>query len=88
MAHKKGGSTSNLGRDSAGQRLGIKRFDGAQVNAGTIIVRQKGAHIHAGTNVGVGKDYTLFALIDGTVRFEHVDKSRKRASVYTLPIKE
>ncbi len=88
MAHKKGGSTSHLGRDSAGQRLGIKRDDGVQVNAGTIIVRQKGARIHAGTNVGVGKDYTLFALINGTVKFEHVDRNRKRASVYTLPARE
>jgi len=88
MAHKKGGATSHLGRDSAGQRLGVKRYDGAHVNAGTIIVRQKGAHIHAGTNVGIGKDYTLFALINGTVKFEHVDKSRKRASVYALQGKE
>ena len=67
MAHKKGGGTSRNGRDSQGQRLGVKRYAGQSVNAGTILVRQRGTRIHAGNNVGVGRDYTLFALIDGIV---------------------
>jgi large subunit ribosomal protein L27 len=75
------GSTRN-GRDSAGKRLGVKRSDGQAVNAGTIIVRQRGTAIRPGTNVGVGRDHTLFALIDGTVRFEHATKLRKKVSVY------
>jgi large subunit ribosomal protein L27 len=75
------GSTRN-GRDSAGQRLGVKRSDGQAVLAGTIIVRQRGTAIRPGNNVGVGRDHTLFALIDGTVRFEHATKDRKKASVY------
>jgi large subunit ribosomal protein L27 len=75
------GSTRN-GRDSAGKRLGVKRSDGQVVLAGTIIVRQRGTAIRPGNNVGVGRDHTLFALIDGTVRFEHATKDKKKASVY------
>ena len=82
MAHKKGmGSTKN-GRDSASQRLGAKRADGQFVLAGNILVRQRGTKIHPGTNVGKGKDDTLVALVDGTVRFEPMDKDRKKVSVY------
>jgi large subunit ribosomal protein L27 len=75
------GSTRN-GRDSAGQRLGVKRSDGQAVLAGTIIVRQRGTKIHPGNNVGVGRDHTLFALVDGKVRFEHATKDKKKVSVY------
>ena len=82
FAHKKGvGSTKN-GRDSESKRLGVKKADGQHVIAGNIIVRQRGSAVCAGENVGVGKDYTLFALIDGTVRFEHKSKSQKKVSVY------
>ena len=82
MAHKKGmGSTKN-GRDSASQRLGTKRADGQFVLAGNILVRQRGTKIHPGTNVGKGSDDTLFALVDGTVRFERLGKDRKKVSVY------
>ena len=82
MAHKKGmGSTKN-GRDSASQRLGTKRADGQFVLAGNILVRQRGTKIHPGTNVGKGKDDTLFSLVDGTVRFERLGKDRKKVSVY------
>ena len=82
MAHKKGGGTSRNGRDSQGQRLGVKRFAGQSVNAGTILVRQRGTRIHPGNNVGVGKDHTLFALIDGFVKFEPASKNRRKVSVY------
>jgi large subunit ribosomal protein L27 len=82
MAHKKAGGSSRNGRDSAGQRFGVKRYAGQKVRAGNILVRQKGTRIHPGTNVGVGKDYTLFAKIDGTVTFERLDKYRKKVSVY------
>jgi large subunit ribosomal protein L27 len=82
MAHKKAGGSSKNGRDSAGQRFGVKRYAGQKVRAGNILVRQKGTRIHPGTNVGVGKDYTLFAKIDGTVTFERLDKYRKKVSVY------
>jgi large subunit ribosomal protein L27 len=82
MAHKKGMGSTRNGRDSAGQRLGVKRSDGQQVLAGTIIVRQRGTAIRPGNNVGVGRDHTLFALVDGTVRFEHATKDRKKVSVY------
>ncbi len=82
MAHKKAGGSSRNGRDSAGKRYGVKRFAGQQVRAGSIIIRQKGTKIHPGENVGIGKDYTLFAKIDGTVAFERFDKSRKKVSVY------
>ncbi|MDP2954708.1 MAG: 50S ribosomal protein L27 [Chloroflexota bacterium] len=81
MAHKKGGGSSNLGRDSAGQRLGVKRSDGQAVRAGTIIVRQRGTRIHPGQNVGVGRDYTLYALVDGLVKFAPKSKDRKKVSV-------
>ena len=82
MAHKKGGGSTRLGRDSQGQRLGVKRFGGEQVRAGNIIVRQRGTRIRPGNNVGMGRDHTLFALIDGKVKFEHATKSRKKVSVY------
>lgn len=82
MAHKKGvGSTKN-GRDSESKRLGVKRADGQHVLAGNILVRQRGTHIHPGENVGIGSDDTLFALIDGTLRFERLGRDRKKASVY------
>ena len=82
MAHKKGGGTSRLGRDSKSKRLGVKRYAGQYVNAGTIIVRQRGTRIHPGNNVGVGKDYTLYALIDGVVKFEPTSNNRRKVSVY------
>lgn len=82
MAHKKAGGSSRNGRDSAGQRFGVKRFGGQAVRAGSIIVRQKGTKIHPGTNVGLGKDYTLFSKIDGVVTFERFGRTRKRVSVY------
>jgi large subunit ribosomal protein L27 len=82
MAHKKGGGSSVNNRDSRSKRLGIKRFDGEAVNSGTIILRQRGTHILPGTNVGAGKDYTLYATIDGYVKFEHYSKAKKRVSVY------
>ena len=82
MAHKKGAGTSRLGRDSEAKRLGVKRYAGQQVRAGTIIVRQRGTRIHAGNNVGVGKDYTLYALIDGFVKFEPTSNNRRKVSVY------
>ncbi len=83
MAHKKAGGSSRNGRDSPGKRLGVKRFGGQPVTAGSIIVRQRGTSIHPGNNVGVGRDYTLFAKIDGVVTFERLGKYRKQASVYT-----
>ena len=84
FAHKKGvGSTKN-GRDSESKRLGVKKADGQSVVAGNIIVRQRGSAICAGENVGVGKDYTLFALIDGKVKFERMGKDRKKVSVYAV----
>ena len=82
MAHKKGGGTSRNGRDSQSQRLGVKRFAGQSVNAGTILVRQRGTRIHPGNNVGMGKDYTLFALINGIVKFEPARNNRRKVSVY------
>ena len=81
MAHKKAGSSSKNGRDSAGKRLGVKRGDGQMVLAGTILVRQRGSTFHPGTNVGMGRDYTLFATADGQVRFTHETRDRKRVSV-------
>ena len=83
MAHKKAGGSSRNGRDSAGQRYGVKRFAGQKVRAGNILVRQKGTKLHAGDNVGIGKDYTLFAKIDGVVTFERLDKYRKKVSVHS-----
>ncbi len=82
MAHKKGGSSSRNGRDSQSKSLGVKRFAGQIVNAGTILVRQRGTHIFPGSNVGVGRDHTIFALIDGVVKFEPVRENRRKVSVY------
>jgi large subunit ribosomal protein L27 len=81
MAHKKAGGSSRNGRDSPGQRLGVKRFAGQVVRAGSILVRQHGTSIHAGENVGTGRDYTLFAKIDGLVKFERKGKDRKTVSI-------
>jgi len=83
VAHKKGGGSTSNGRDSIGKRLGVKKFSGNSVKAGNIIVRQRGTHLHPGTNVGVGNDYTLYSKIDGYVRFERKDKYRRKVSVYT-----
>ena len=82
MAHKKAGGRTRLGRDSQSKRLGVKRYAGQTVNAGTILVRQRGTRIHPGNNVGVGKDYTLFALINGVVKFEPARNNRRKVSVY------
>ncbi len=82
MAHKKAGGSSRNGRDSAGQRFGVKRYAGQKVLAGNILVRQRGTKIHPGNNVGLGRDYTIFAKIDGTVAFERMGRDRKKVSVY------
>lgn len=82
MAHKKGVGSSRNGRDSGPQYLGVKRYGGEQVGAGNIIVRQRGTNIHAGQNVGQGVDHTLFALVDGVVKFEWQSKNRRQVSVY------
>jgi large subunit ribosomal protein L27 len=82
MAHKKGAGSTRNGRDSRGQRLGVKLYDTQLANAGAIIVRQRGTKILPGNNVGLGRDHTLFALIDGAVKFEHATRDKKRASVY------
>ena len=84
MAHKKGGGSSRNGRDSQPKRLGVKRFDGEQILAGTIIVRQRGTRIFPGTNVGLGRDHTLFSLILGKVKFESLPYDRKKVSVYPV----
>jgi large subunit ribosomal protein L27 len=81
MAHKKGAGSSRNGRDSVGQRLGVKAGAGQEVNAGTIILRQRGTAIFPGDNVGMGRDHTLFALVDGVIRFERSGRGRKRVSV-------
>lgn len=81
MAHKKAGGSSRNGRDSKGQRLGVKRFGGELVKAGNILVRQRGTRFHAGRNVGVGRDWTLYALVTGHVSFEDFGKDRKRVSI-------
>ena len=83
MAHKKGGGSTANSRDSAGKRLGVKHFDGELITAGSIIVRQRGTRIHPGENVGCGKDHTLYATIDGYVKFERFRKDRKKVSVYS-----
>jgi len=83
MAHKKGGGSTGNGRDTAGKRLGIKRFSGNYVTAGSILVRQRGTSIHPGKNVGLGNDYTIFSRIDGYVWFERKDKFRRKVSVYS-----
>jgi large subunit ribosomal protein L27 len=82
MAHKKAGGSSKNGRDSNAQRRGVKRYGGQTVRAGNILVRQLGTRIHPGVNVGMGKDYTLFAKIDGTVSYERLGRDRKKVSVY------
>ncbi|HSO66858.1 MAG TPA: 50S ribosomal protein L27 [Desulfatirhabdiaceae bacterium] len=82
MAHKKAGGSSRNGRDSNPQYRGVKRYGGETVTAGSILVRQVGTKIHPGTNVGLGRDYTLFALINGTVSYERYGRSRKKVSVY------
>ena len=82
MAHNKSGGSAKNGRDSAGQRYGVKKYSGQKVRAGNILVRQKGTKVHPGVNVGVGKDYTLFAKVDGIVTYERRDRSRKQVSVY------
>lgn len=84
MAHKKGVGSTRNGRDSQAKRLGVKEYGGELVTAGSIIVRQRGTHIHAGNNVGVGRDFTLFALIDGNVTFERKGHDRKKVSVYPV----
>jgi large subunit ribosomal protein L27 len=84
MAHKKGVGSSRNGRDSAGQRLGVKRFSGHRVSAGSILVRQRGTKFHPGLNVGLGGDDTLFSKIDGVVAFERKGRHRKQVSVYTV----
>lgn len=82
MAHKKGGGSSRNGRDSKSKRLGVKRYDGQEVLSGTILVRQRGTQIKPGYNVGLGKDYTIFATIDGYVKYEFLTRDKKRVSVY------
>lgn len=82
MAHKKAGGSSRNGRDSQGQRRGVKRFSGQKVLAGSILIRQLGTRIHPGENVGMGKDFTIFSKIDGVVAYERMGRSRKKVSVY------
>ncbi|MEN9219039.1 MAG: 50S ribosomal protein L27 [Gloeomargarita sp. DG_2_bins_126] len=84
MAHKKGSGSTRNGRDSNAQRLGVKRYGGQVVRAGNILVRQRGTQFHPGVNVGLGKDYTLFALVDGVVRFERRGKTQQKVSVYPV----
>ncbi|MER3420522.1 MAG: 50S ribosomal protein L27 [Chloroflexota bacterium] len=84
MAHKKGVGSSKNGRDSNPKYLGVKRYDGQHVLPGTIIVRQRGTHIHPGKNVGLGRDFTVYSLIEGRVKFEPYSRGRKRVSVYPL----
>ena len=81
MAHKKGGGSTSNGRDSIGRRLGVKKFGGEIVKSGNILVRQRGIKYHPGRNVGLGRDFTLFALVDGTVKFERLGKDRTRVTV-------
>lgn len=87
MAHKKAGGSSKNGRDSNSQRRGVKRFGGQIVRAGNILVRQVGTVIHPGKNVGLGRDYTLFAKIDGVVKYEDFGRNRKRVSIYPVEAK-
>jgi large subunit ribosomal protein L27 len=82
MAHKKGGGSSRNGRDSQSKRLGVKKFGGELVNSGNILVRQRGTKFYPGVNVGMGRDFTLFATADGYVKFEHITRDKKRISVY------
>jgi len=88
MAHKKGQGSTRNGRDSQGQRRGVKIYAGQTVRAGNILVRQCGTHVHPGPNVGMGRDYTLFALIDGVVQYERLGKDRRRVSVYPVTAPE
>lgn len=81
MAHKKGGGSTRNGRDSNSKRLGVKLYGGNPIRSGNIILRQRGTKIHPGKNVGIGRDHTLFALIDGVVRFDHINRKRKKVSV-------
>jgi large subunit ribosomal protein L27 len=85
MAHKKGVGSSKNGRDSNPKMLGVKRYDGEYVIPGHVIVRQRGTHIHPGKNVGMGRDFTIFSMIEGTVKFEPYSRGRKRVSVYAQP---
>jgi len=82
MAHKKGGGSTRLGRDSKGQRLGVKRYGGEKIQAGTIIVRQRGTRVRPGVNVGIGRDHTLYAKIDGYIKFEPFARNQRKVSVY------
>jgi len=82
MAHKKGGGSTKCGRDSQSKRLGVKRFGGQQVRAGTILVRQRGTRMLPGNNVGMGRDHTLFALMDGHVKYEPATRYKKKVSIY------
>jgi large subunit ribosomal protein L27 len=88
MAHKKGGGSSRNGRDSQSKRLGVKRFDGEEVQAGSILVRQRGTKFRPGTNVGLGRDFTIFSTIDGYVKFETIRDRRKQISVYPERVSE
>ncbi len=88
MAHKKGVGSSRNGRDSNPQYRGVKKFGGEQVRAGNILIRQCGTKFHPGRNVGLGRDYTIYSLIDGVVKFEHKDRRRYRVSVYPLAFEE
>ena len=84
MAHKKAGGSTNNGRDSNSKRLGVKRYSGERVTSGSIIIRQRGTRIKPGNNVGLGRDYTIFAVVDGEVKFEWAAKGRRRVSVYPV----
>ena len=84
MAHKKGQGSTQNNRDSAGRRLGVKKYGGEIVRAGNIIIRQRGTKVHPGNGVGIGKDHTIYALVDGKVAFEQKDKKRKKVSVYSV----
>uniref|UniRef100_A0A7C5VYW2 Large ribosomal subunit protein bL27 n=1 Tax=Thermomicrobium roseum TaxID=500 RepID=A0A7C5VYW2_THERO len=86
MAHKKGGGSTRNGRDSRAKRLGVKRFDGQFVRAGSVLVRQRGTVFRPGRNVGIGRDFTLFALVDGFVKFEPISRDKRRVSVYPAPV--
>ncbi|MCM8745285.1 50S ribosomal protein L27 [Thermomicrobium sp. CFH 73360] len=86
MAHKKGGGSTRNGRDSRAKRLGVKRFDGQFVHAGSVLVRQRGTVFRPGRNVGIGRDFTLFALVDGFVKFEPISRDKRRVSVYPAPV--
>ena len=88
MAHKKAGGSTNNGRDSNAKRLGVKKYGGERVTGGSIIVRQRGTRIRPGTNVGMGRDYTLFAMIDGQVTYEWAARGKRRVSVYPLAVAE